>query len=50
MNALEQWLHEQSRSGLDLYLMLDSDGQLDERMALAKELGADQYQIGRAHV
>lgn len=23
--------------------MLDSDGQLDERMALAKELGADQY-------
>jgi hypothetical protein len=43
MNALERWLHEQSRSGRDLYLMLDTDGQLDERMALAKELGADQY-------
>ncbi|KAB0504446.1 MULTISPECIES: DUF4123 domain-containing protein [Pseudomonas] len=43
MSTLEQWLHEQSRSGRDLYLMLDTDDQLDERMALAKELGADQY-------
>lgn len=43
MNTLEQWLHEQSRSARDLYLMLDSDGQLDERVALARELGADQY-------
>ena len=43
MNTLEQWLHAQSRSGRDLYLMLDTDDQLDERMALAKELGADQY-------
>lgn len=43
VNTLEQWLHEQSRSARDLYLMLDSDGQLDERVALARELGADQY-------
>ncbi|MGE8177656.1 DUF4123 domain-containing protein [Pseudomonas fluorescens] len=43
MNTLEQWLHEQSRSGRDLYLMLDSDGQLDERIALANELGVGQY-------
>jgi hypothetical protein len=43
MNPLEQWLLEQSRAGRDLYLMLDSYDQNDERMALAKELGADQY-------
>ena len=43
MNALEQWLLEQSRSGRDLYLMLDTGAQPEERIALASELGAGQY-------
>ncbi|KPG99609.1 hypothetical protein AEQ67_10780 [Pseudomonas sp. RIT-PI-q] len=43
MNTLDQWLLEQSRSGRDLYLMLDTDGHLDERTALVIELGAHQY-------
>ncbi|MCU1758136.1 DUF4123 domain-containing protein [Pseudomonas sp. 14P_8.1_Bac3] len=43
MNTLEQWLLEQSQSGKHLFLMLDSDGQFDERRELTRELGADQY-------
>ncbi|MBV7515883.1 DUF4123 domain-containing protein [Pseudomonas sp. PDM25] len=43
MSALEQWLQEQSRQGRRLYLVLDSDGQLDERNALVSELGVEQY-------
>ena len=42
MNTLERWLHKQSRQGRHLYLVLDSDGQLDERNALASALGVDQ--------
>lgn len=43
MSALEQWLQEQTRWGRHLYLVLDSDGQLDERNALISELGDGQY-------
>lgn len=43
MNTLENWLLEQSRSARDLYLMLESDGHLDERIALGKERGPEQY-------
>ena len=43
MNTLEQWLFDQSRSARELYLVLDSDGHLDERNALTKELGAERY-------
>jgi hypothetical protein len=43
MNTLEQWLQEQTKQGRHLYLVLDSDGQLDERNALVSELGVDQY-------
>ena len=38
-----QWLQEQTRLGRRIYLMLDSDGQLDARNALIGELGADLY-------
>ena len=43
MSSLEQWLQEQTKQGRHLYLVLDSDGQLDERNALISELGVDQY-------
>ncbi|MGP0127673.1 DUF4123 domain-containing protein, partial [Pseudomonas bubulae] len=43
MSPLEQWLQEQTRQGRHLYLVLDSDGQLDERNGLVSELGADHY-------
>ena len=43
MSALEQWLQEQSKQGRRLYLVLDSDGQLDERNALVSEFGFGQY-------
>lgn len=43
MNTLEQWLLEQTRQARHLYLVLDSDGQRDERDALATGLGTDQY-------
>jgi hypothetical protein len=43
MNRVEQWLHEQSRAGRDLFLMLDSDGQSEARTALAADLGPEQF-------
>ncbi|KAF2389276.1 MULTISPECIES: DUF4123 domain-containing protein [Pseudomonas] len=43
MNPVEQWLRQQTRAGRDLYLMLDSDGQMDERTALISELGVDRH-------
>ncbi|MDR6913424.1 hypothetical protein J2X66_000271 [Pseudomonas sp. 3296] len=43
MNTLTQWLNEQTKLGRHLYLVLDSDGQLDERNALAGELVVEQY-------
>jgi len=43
MNTLEQWLQEQTRQGHRLYLVLDADGQLEERNALVSELGVDRY-------
>ncbi|VVP53168.1 DUF4123 domain-containing protein [Pseudomonas fluorescens] len=43
MSTLEHWLQEQTNQGRRLYLVLDSDGQLDERKALASELGSEQY-------
>ena len=43
MSVLEQWLLEQSHTDRDLYMMLDSDAQPDERRALASELGAEQF-------
>jgi len=43
MNTLEQWLQEQTKQGRHLYLVLDSDGQLNERNALVSELGVDRY-------
>lgn len=42
MKTLEHWLQEQARHGRHLYLILDTDGQLDERNALVSELGVDQ--------
>lgn len=43
MNPQEQWLHAQAEQGRHIYLVLDSDGQLEERNALIAELGNDQY-------
>jgi hypothetical protein len=43
MSTLEQWLDTQAQPGRLLYLVLDADGQLDERNALANELGPDRY-------
>lgn len=43
MNTLDQWLHEQTRQERHLYLVLDSDGQLEERDALASDLGPGRY-------
>lgn len=43
MSILEQWLHDQSAIGQQIYLVLDSLGQLDERNALVTELGAQGY-------
>ena len=43
MSTLEQWLQEQTRQGRHLYLVLDSDGQLDERNGLVSELDVDHY-------
>lgn len=43
MNPQEHWLHAQAEQGRHIYLMLDSDGQLEERNALIAELGNDQY-------
>lgn len=43
MNPLEQWLQAQAEQGQQIYLVLDSDGQLEERNALIAELGNDQY-------
>jgi hypothetical protein len=43
MNTLEQWLHTQGSLGRCLYLVLDSDGQLDERNALINTLNAEEY-------
>jgi hypothetical protein len=43
MNPPERWLHEQIKLGRQLFLVLDSIGQLDERNALAGELGVDRY-------
>lgn len=43
MSTLGQWLQEQTRQGRCLYLVLDSDGQLDERNALVDALGVEQY-------
>lgn len=43
MNTLEQWLEEQTQQGRQLFLVLDSDGQLEERNALARERGVSQY-------
>ena len=43
MSPLKQWLQEQTRQGRHLYLVLDSDGQLDERNGLVSELGTDHY-------
>ena len=47
MSPLEQWLQEQTRQGRHLYLVLDSDGQLDERNGLVSELGVDRYRKAR---
>ncbi|TDV45149.1 uncharacterized protein DUF4123 [Pseudomonas helmanticensis] len=43
MNRVEQWLHEQSRAGRDLFLMLDTDGQSEARTALAADLGTERF-------
>ncbi|MDD2050640.1 DUF4123 domain-containing protein [Pseudomonas putida] len=43
MNTLEQWLRAQSERGQRLYLVLDSDGQLDERNALLNKRKDSQY-------
>lgn len=43
MNTLTHWLNDQTKLGRHLYLVLDSDGQLDERNLLASELGIEQY-------
>ncbi|PKA70342.1 uncharacterized protein DUF4123 [Pseudomonas baetica] len=43
MTPVKRWLHEQNRAGRDLYLMLDVDGQLDERTALPGDLGVERY-------
>jgi hypothetical protein len=43
MNTLTHWLNDQTKLGRHLYLVLDSDGQLDERNALAGELVTEQY-------
>lgn len=43
MNTLDQWLQEQTSQRRHLYLVLDSDGQIEERNALASKLGVDQY-------
>ncbi|MFJ7313351.1 DUF4123 domain-containing protein [Pseudomonas sp. NPDC098747] len=43
MKPIEQWLQEQHRAERDLYLMLDIEGQMDERAALLSELGVEQY-------
>lgn len=43
MNRVEQWLHEQSLAGRDLFLMLDTDGQSEARTALAADLGTEQF-------
>lgn len=43
MKPVEQWLRAQAEQGRHIYLVLDSDGQLDERNALIAELGSDQY-------
>ncbi|MBD8604599.1 DUF4123 domain-containing protein [Pseudomonas sp. CFBP 8771] len=43
MNTLEQWLQEQTKQGRHLYLVLDSDGQLEERNTLVSEVGVDRY-------
>lgn len=43
MNPLEQWLHAQAEHGRRIYLVLDADGQLEERNALIAMLDSDQY-------
>ena len=43
MSRVEQWLHEQSLAGRDLFLMLDTDGQSEARIALAADLGTEQF-------
>lgn len=43
MNATQQWLHAQAEQGRRLYLVLDTDGQLDERNALLSGLDHSQY-------
>lgn len=43
MSRVEQWLHEQSLAGRDLFLMLDTDGQSEARTALAADLGTEQF-------
>lgn len=43
MSPVEQWLKMQIEVGRDLFLMLDSDGQVDERTALLGELGVDRH-------
>lgn len=42
MKTLQQWLHEHARQGRCLYLVLDSDGQLEQRAALIAELGYER--------
>lgn len=43
MTTPEQWQQEQTLQGRRLYLVLDTDGQLDERNALAGALSIVQY-------
>ncbi|MGE7955122.1 DUF4123 domain-containing protein [Pseudomonas sp. NPDC089530] len=43
MSTPEQWLQIQGELGRYLYLVLDSDGQLDERNALLNERESNQY-------
>jgi hypothetical protein len=43
MTIPQQWLQAQTQLGRTLYVVLDSYGQLDERVELVNELGAKRY-------
>lgn len=43
MSTLEHWLYEQQRLERHFYLVLDSEGQLEQRSALIAELGYERY-------
>ncbi|MCM2063162.1 DUF4123 domain-containing protein, partial [Pseudomonas aeruginosa] len=47
MTTAEQWLQKQGELGRYLYLVLDSDGQLDERDALLE--GREPHQYGNLY-